>query len=105
MVRLWHGQADSPWPRAVLVEHHQSNNGSTDPDAQEIEPPSYEAARTPDGLYVEYASGDKEYYDTRSDPYELHNLPTKAPPDMATMLHRLEKCSGASACAAAAGAG
>ena len=30
--------------------------------------------RTPDFLYVEYHDGEREFYDLRTDPFELHNL-------------------------------
>ena len=37
-------------------------------------PPTYEAIRTADFLYVEYATGEREYYDLQSDPLELNNI-------------------------------
>ena len=48
-----------------------------DPDYQQPasgNPTTYEAMRTPTFLYVEYADGEREYYDLRTDPFELHNI-------------------------------
>lgn len=36
--------------------------------------PNYAALRTPDALYVEHSTGERELYDYRFDPYELDNL-------------------------------
>lgn len=36
--------------------------------------PNYSALRTPNALYVEHASGERELYDYDADPYELDNL-------------------------------
>jgi arylsulfatase A-like enzyme len=104
MLPLWHGQSAPGWQKAILIEHRQSKNGSTDPDAQEIEPPSYEAVRTPGALYVEYSDGGTEYYDTATDPYELRNVADRAPAGMVRDLHQLKTCAGARRCQAAAGA-
>ena len=34
----------------------------------------YDAVRTPRYLYVKYADGERELYDVRADPEEIHNL-------------------------------
>ena len=48
--------------------------------------------------YVEYADGEREYYDVRKDPNELHNAISRVPAQrlsqLKAMLHQLEKCSG-----------
>ena len=65
------------WPSAVLVEHHGPDGDPKDPDYPALDsgnPTSYEALRTADGLYVEYADGEREYYDLATDPYERHNV-------------------------------
>lgn len=36
--------------------------------------PPFEGIRTDRYMYVEYPDGERELYDTRSDPYELHNI-------------------------------
>ncbi len=68
-------------------------------------PTTYEAMRTPDLLYVEYRDGEREFYDLRSDPFELHNLAGALTLEQLAGLHAelatLELCHGASACWAA----
>jgi arylsulfatase A-like enzyme len=110
LVPLLHGQGPpADWQQAVLVEHHGPTVGPGDPDVQPRragDPPSYEAIRTATSLYVEYATGEREYYDLRTDPAELHNLvPTVSARRLAPFqqaLHRLETCRGAGACGSAA---
>jgi len=103
---LLHGQAPTDWQQAVLIEHHGPNNANGDPDrqnAKKANPPSYEAVRTATALYVRYANGEQEYYDTAHDPQELHNLAAKGvPPALTKALTALEHCHDAKACQAAA---
>ena len=99
------------WRNAILVEHHGpdlDNGGDTDPDSQDHlsgNPPSYEAMRTPDFLYVEYHDDEREFYDLRSDPYELHNIVSSLSAGQLTQLHDelsgLENCHTGDACWAA----
>ncbi|GAA4499132.1 hypothetical protein GCM10023191_045470 [Actinoallomurus oryzae] len=86
---------------AVLVEHHGPDNAVNDPDRPTEasgNPPSYEAVRTAHEVYVEYADGEREYYDLAKDPDELDNtvgrVPAKRLARLRSTLHRLEKCSG-----------
>ncbi len=95
------GKAGQPPRDAVLIEHHGPVRDPKDPDFQvkaSGNPPSYEAIRTTDGVYVEYADGTREYYDVKRDPYELNNTVNRLTPahlkKLRTTLHRLEKCSG-----------
>jgi arylsulfatase A-like enzyme len=60
--------------------------------------PEFEAVRTGDHLYVEYGTGERELYDLRRDPHQLHNRYDDADP---ALLRRLEEklaalrdCSG-----------
>jgi N-acetylglucosamine-6-sulfatase len=107
LLDLWHGKrATAGWRRAVLIEHHNRRFALDDPDRQGTRAgnaPSYEAIRTHRALYVEYATGDTEYYDLRSDPAELHNLADTAPPavlaGLRATLDRLTGCRGPSSCA------
>jgi N-acetylglucosamine-6-sulfatase len=61
----------------------------------------FDAIRTRNYIYAEYLNGDRELYDLRKDPYELqseHANPRYAPlrASLATRLHRLVTCAGAS---------
>jgi arylsulfatase A-like enzyme len=107
---LIHGRSadKNNWRQAVLVEHHYTAPTKSDPDAESPragDPPSYEAIRTADAVYVEYADGEREYYDVRSDPDELKNLASSLPADKLAALHKtltaLEHCKGKAACQAA----
>ncbi|HEY7484130.1 MAG TPA: sulfatase [Streptosporangiaceae bacterium] len=86
---------------AVLIEHHGPNLDPSDPDHQgknSGNPPSYEAVRTRDAVYVEYADGEREYYDIGHDPYELTNtvgrLPAAERHRLSAILHTLQTCKG-----------
>ena len=71
------GQDGAGWRAAILVEHHDRSPTAEGPDAQAPlsgNPPTYEAMRTKRFLYVEYADGEREFYDLRTDPYEIDNL-------------------------------
>ena len=69
-------------------------------------PPTYEALRLPHAMYVEYANGEREYYDLDSDPYELTNIYPELSPDRVDALHtrlaRMESCHGTASCRQAA---
>ena len=108
LLGLIHGDIPDDWRSAILVEHHGPKPDPDDPDEQDRSsgnPPSYEAMRTPGFLYVEYKSGEREFYDLRTDPYELDNLAgSLSAADLETLharLARLEACHGATSCWAA----
>ena len=108
LVPLLFGRATGAWRKAVLVEHHGPDFNVADPDfppPASGNPPSYEAMRLHDAVYVEYADGEREYYDTATDPAELRNLAGTLPPAVLARLHAelaaLERCHGGAACAAA----
>lgn len=108
LVGLLHGTPSDNWRQSVLVEHHYTALKKGDPDAapkRAGDPPSYEAIRTANAVYVEYADGEREYYDLRSDPGELHNLAYSLPAARLAALHKtltaLEHCRGEAACQAA----
>jgi N-acetylglucosamine-6-sulfatase len=105
LVALLHGRRVPDWRRDVLIEHHGRVLDAGDPDLPSQgsgNPPSYEAIRTPRSLYVEYATGEREYYDLRRDPFELHNLAATLTRRRERRLHltleRIEHCRGARAC-------
>jgi arylsulfatase A-like enzyme len=61
--------------------------------------PDYDAVRTRRYLYVKYATGEHELYDTKTDPEEIHNLAaTGADQRVETLLDRqleeLRHCAG-----------
>jgi N-acetylglucosamine-6-sulfatase len=112
LLPLMHGASPpASWQGAVLIEHHGPVLNKLDPDLQGSRsgnPPSYEAMRTADYLYVEYVDGEREYYDLRTDPNEMHNVAYQLSAARVQSLHRtltaLEKCRGATACQSAAAA-
>ena len=68
--------------------------------------PGLEAVRTGEHLYVEYGTGERELYDLRRDPYQLHNAYEGADPELLRHLRgrlaALRGCSGTT-CEAAEG--
>jgi N-acetylglucosamine-6-sulfatase len=109
LARLLHGRRVARWRSAVLIEHVGPVRRQVDPDFPQVgagNPPSYEAVRTKHEVYVEYATGEAEYYDLRRDPFEIHNLidvvPERRLIKLHRMLRRLVTCHRARACWAAA---
>jgi N-acetylglucosamine-6-sulfatase len=100
--------AASDWRDAVLIEHHGNVNGAGDPDlppAGSGNPPSYEALRSRDALYVEYADGERELYDLASDPFQLRNVADEVAPErlarLSGQLSVMASCHGPAECWAA----
>jgi N-acetylglucosamine-6-sulfatase len=100
-----HGRVPANWRNAILVEHHGGPMSVLDPDFQQSpsgSPTTYEAMRTASFLYVEYADGEREFYDLRRDPFELHNIADELSTPERRRLHAelraLEKCHGAQRC-------
>ncbi|HET9125105.1 MAG TPA: sulfatase [Solirubrobacteraceae bacterium] len=99
------GPTPHGWRDAVLVEHHGPATSRHDPDRQNFDsgnPTTYEAIRTPGFLYVEYRNGQREFYDLRSDPYELRNVVGNISPSGLARLHaaltRLRHCHTGRSC-------
>jgi arylsulfatase A-like enzyme len=90
-----HGKSESDPRSAVLVE--QYTNGGR-PGRGGGVPPTYAAIRTDRYIYVEYVSGDRQLYDLRADPDQLHNIVGTADPkivrDLAKQLSALKSCKG-----------
>jgi N-acetylglucosamine-6-sulfatase len=108
LMSLFGGLTPADWRNAILVEHQGPDRHPEDPDFQEPasgNPTTYEAMRTGEFLYVEYSDGEREFYDLRDDPFELHNLAAKLTPVEIAQLHTelvgLEQCHGGAACWAA----
>jgi arylsulfatase A-like enzyme len=102
---LLRGGSQTGWPREVLIEHRGPDRARQDPDlptAGAGNPPSYNALRTAHSLYVEYTDGELEYYDLRSDPFELHNIAPELSPEhlqrMRRALRALDHCRGSRQC-------
>lgn len=105
LVPLFGGGTPLDWRTAILVEHRGPVLDRSDPDFQQPasgDPTSYEAMRTADFLYVEYRDGEREFYDLRADPFELHNLADLLTAPERARLHAellsLERCHGAREC-------
>jgi N-acetylglucosamine-6-sulfatase len=103
---VWHGQHPGDWRQAILIEHHGPNDSAGDPDQQGTvtgNPPSYEAVRTANALYVQYANGQQEYYNTVRDALELDNNAAQGvPAALSKALTALEHCHTGRTCWAAA---
>jgi N-acetylglucosamine-6-sulfatase len=105
LVPLLRGRRVAGWRREILVEHHGRVFDPSDPDLPTRgsgNPPSYEAIRTRRSLYVEYDTGEREFYNLSHDPFELRNLAEELPRARARRLHRtlvgIESCHGARSC-------
>jgi N-acetylglucosamine-6-sulfatase len=85
------------WRTAALVEQFTNGGGQRNPRARV--PPTYAAVRTDRYTYVEYVTGERQLYDLRNDPDQLHNIVTTADPkivrDLAKRLAALRTCKGA----------
>ena len=93
LIPLFAGGTPPAWRNALLVEHRGPVTNPADPDVQNNitgNPPSYEAMRTRQFLYVGYGTGEREFYNLETDPFELHNLARKlAPTQRAQLDHEL----------------
>jgi N-acetylglucosamine-6-sulfatase len=105
LVQLLHGQTAADWRNVALIEHHDPKFDPNDPDADTgvvKNPPTYEALRTADSVYVEYVGGETEYHDRTSDPYELNNTVASLPASQVTKLHdtisAVKACKTANEC-------
>jgi arylsulfatase A-like enzyme len=109
LLQLLHGRrTPAGWRDAILVEHRGAVTSRADPDVQTRlsgNPTTYEAMRTPRFLYVEYRDGEREFYDLRADPFELHNLAGALTRSQLGRLHTelraLKQCHDGPACWAA----
>ena len=113
LVPLLQGDTVLHWRNAALIEHHGPDLGvAAGPDAPQAgsgNPLTYEALRLQHSIYVEYANGEREYYDLSSDPYELTNTYPQLSPQQVVALHSelaaLENCYFAAPCQRAASRG
>lgn len=108
LVPLLHGARVPEWRTLALIEHHgplSELGDDSDPDVphrRSGNPPSYEAIRSRDSIYLEYDDGTREYHDYASDPYELRNSFATLSPSAKASLHAavnaLRICHGVRAC-------
>jgi N-acetylglucosamine-6-sulfatase len=109
----------TPWRTVALVEHKGRNDNPLDPDFEGHgnDPTTYEAIRIStrhlryfrgpvEAVYVEYTTGETEFYDIRKDRYERVNVAARLKPRQKRELHRilvrLAGCHSAGACWSAA---
>jgi N-acetylglucosamine-6-sulfatase len=87
-----------PWRESILIEHF----GGGAP----FRVRSYTGIRSEKDVYIEYASGEREYYDLARDPYQLENSVAGLPPatlaKLSTRVAALKACAN-TACRAAEG--
>ena len=87
------GTAPDSWRTSLLIEGVKGNSPKR---------PRYYGVRNESSVYVKYANGEEEYYDLKSDPYELDNRSEDAPRAMKEKWAALKKCAG-NACRKAEG--
>ncbi|MBK5255299.1 MAG: sulfatase [Vicinamibacteria bacterium] len=92
LVPLLHAKGERvPWRESILIEHF----GGGAP----FRVRSYSGIRSENDVYVEYASGETEYYDLIKDPYQMENTAGKLPP--ALLANLSQRVKGLETCAAA----
>ncbi|MEV0459730.1 sulfatase family protein [Catellatospora methionotrophica] len=105
LLPLLNGEPAANWRTASLIEHHGPGQDADDPDFQTAKagtPTTYSALRTAVYTYVEYSTGEREYYDRVADPYQLNNIAATLSPARLAALHTaldaLVNCHSQSAC-------
>lgn len=74
----------SPWPRTAVLSERETDDKA---------PNRWDMLRMEGGkVYTRHQNGEKEYYDLKRDPYQLHNAlgasdTTYPPPDDATLAY------------------
>ena len=106
LVPLLRGQRVNGWRRAAFIEHRGGDYHPSDPDlpppGSGSMPPTYKAVRTPGALYVEYRTGEREFYDLLRDPAQIHNVYHQVRPErrarLRATLAALRRCRGTQSC-------
>jgi len=85
-------RSNDPWRSASEVQSWKKGGDSEGK-------PNYRAVRTPESLYVEYSSGERELYDLNKDPYQLESVqddPAYADEkaSLRSQLDALKDCAG-----------
>ena len=77
-----------PWRESLLIEHF----GGGAP----FRVRSYSGIRSETDVYIEYANGEREYYDLGKDPYQMKNAAPSLPPafleKLTTRVAALKAC-------------
>lgn len=92
LVRLLHGEAvqDADWRKGLLIE-----TGYLERESHVI---AYRGIRAERFTYVEYESGELEFYDLTADPYQMDNLANRLDAEDLSLLHSwLEQLSACQA--------
>jgi N-acetylglucosamine-6-sulfatase len=93
---LLRGGQPATWRRNVLMEFTRPKNAAS---ARQTPVPAYQALRTETHTYVSYETGERQLYDLRTDPHQLHNLAETADPALLGRLRRrletMRACTGA----------
>jgi arylsulfatase A-like enzyme len=71
---LLRGPTPADWRKDFLIEHWQNVSDPDDPSKLRGGIPTHAAVRTQTAKYVEYLTGETEYYDLVRDPFELDNV-------------------------------
>ena len=79
------GQTPDDW-RTGLLSQSLGESRKGDPDYEPFAPPMFNALRTQQWLYTEYATGETELYDLANDPYEQVNIVRTASPTLVAQL-------------------
>jgi N-acetylglucosamine-6-sulfatase len=93
------------WRQGVLIDHYMAPEPFMSRFERKLfevkEKPqltAYKALRSNHYLYVQYSSGERELYDLRNDPDELHNIIKQAEPSLikrfSFWLNQLMQCKG-----------
>jgi N-acetylglucosamine-6-sulfatase len=96
---------DSPWREAFLIERRrleeqlvrQSKDSGLTPEELD-QTAVFNGIRTPDSIYVEYGTGERELYDLLADPFQLDNQIHDAEPAFVAMM--TERLAALASCAA-----
>jgi arylsulfatase A-like enzyme len=92
----------APWSRAAfMIERRGGRDAQEEPGDTDglFGANSFNALRTRDHTYVEYATGERELYDLQRDPFQLDNIAASADPALvrrlSAWLKSLATCAGA----------
>jgi N-acetylglucosamine-6-sulfatase len=97
---LLNGSTPSDWRQDFLLENWQNVGDPDDPSKYRSGIPTHAGVRTHAAKYVEYVTGEIEYYDLLADPFELANLSSTIARStiqpLAARLAALKVCQGPS---------